>query len=259
MIEDVSVSRSKNCYVCIVHNLSDELKEIIRANLASICHGPARVSEVPEVFNYKNTLKEFFEVFDASQEPTQVGMMGELLAHLLIGKKIKKLKPLSLYLNQEERSIKKGFDILYGESNKLWVAEIKSGKKGSLTEVQKHRCLIKDAKSDLNSRLNEDIIARWRGALAGLDILRKKKSEKKKLQDILQKKYLDATKGKSQSTNVSVILVSVLFDGAKTVKPKDITTVISSIEAEKIFKELIAFLIQKKTLKKLEEFLRGQI
>ena len=43
----------------------------------------------------------------------QKGMLGELLAHILINNYIEKLKVFSPYFNKEEANIRKGFDVLY--------------------------------------------------------------------------------------------------------------------------------------------------
>src|SRR5690606_31574732 len=61
------------------------------------------------------------------------GMIGELLAHLLLNYTDNNFTSLSILKNKEEKSIKKGFDIIYCEvdCDKLWYSEVKSGKSES--------------------------------------------------------------------------------------------------------------------------------
>ncbi len=59
-------------------------------------------------------------------------MLGELLSHVIILKLFPNFEVVSPFFNMEEKSIRKGFDLLLYEAstNNIWITEVKSGAKG---------------------------------------------------------------------------------------------------------------------------------
>lgn len=73
----------------------------------------------------------------------------------------------------EERSIKKGYDVVLTEVNNpnLWITEVKSGKLHSnKSSNQTMNDLLGTAKRDLKERLNEENISLWLEAINGAKV-----------------------------------------------------------------------------------------
>jgi hypothetical protein len=92
-------------YICYVEDFSDELKTKIREMLGSIWHGAVDSAERKQ-FNYSSTVKRFLERYTEKTPDTKKGMIGELLAHLLIPNYVD-LQAISIMKNKEENSIRK--------------------------------------------------------------------------------------------------------------------------------------------------------
>jgi len=115
--------------MCCIENLSDELKTAIRDNLTRICHGADLASRSMVIFKYEATLKSFWDRYSTKDLNTRTGMLGELLAHVIILKKIDSFDVVSPFFNMEEKHIRKGFDLVLYEpaSNEVWITEVKAG------------------------------------------------------------------------------------------------------------------------------------
>lgn len=151
---------------CIFHinELSNELKEAIRIQMSSICHGAAYADTGRRMYDYKNTVKEFLRRYEEKTTKIKKGMIGELLIHLLVSYYFDELDVVSPFFNMEERSIKKGYDVVLTESDKanLWLIEVKSGElhKGKNSN-QTMSELLSTSKNDLKERLNEENNSLW--------------------------------------------------------------------------------------------------
>ena len=114
IFETVEVTNSENVSICIINDLSDELKNYIRNIFINICQG----DNIP--FEYKSVLKDFIERINKNSNKLKndehlKGIVGELLSHALIRYELNNIKPLSVLFNLEEKSFKKGFDIIFIE------------------------------------------------------------------------------------------------------------------------------------------------
>ncbi|MGP5033199.1 hypothetical protein ACTXJG_17520, partial [Glutamicibacter arilaitensis] len=141
--------------VVMIDGLSDELCQSIRDHLVSICRGPAAADGVPG-WDYKSTVRELHTRLDSKPRNLRVGMIGELLTHLLSPIVVPRLVQASVYFNKEERLHKKGFDLTYLEddSSCLWYCEVKSGEVLAGTSVAtKAVQLLRNASSDLIEKL----------------------------------------------------------------------------------------------------------
>src|SRR5690554_1423021 len=103
-----------------IHHISDELKDIIRRNLTSICHGSAHSKTA--LYGYKPTLKSFLNRYDSKAENTKKGMICEYLAHLCITESYENLRRSFELFNHEEKSLKKVFNLIVYDSveNGFW-------------------------------------------------------------------------------------------------------------------------------------------
>ena len=76
-IDGVNFQRDGKYAICHIEYLSDEIKELIRSNLPTICHG-SHVTDYGNapLFSYKTTLKSFLERYVSKDKNTQKGMVG---------------------------------------------------------------------------------------------------------------------------------------------------------------------------------------
>lgn len=262
-IDGIRFSRQKGYAICHIDNLSNDIKEILRKQLASVCYGPSKVASTRKAYSYKKTLSEFLSRYETKAPDTKMGMIGELLTHILVMQFFEEFSAVSPYFNLEERSIKKGFDvILYSRGkNELWITEVKSGelhKNKNATETV--IALLGTAKRDLNRRLNENHTTFWENAINGATIaLENKKDMKDAVVEILGNIEDEIVDENAKSTDKNVILVSSLFSSlSDEIKETDIKGASISIAGEKIFKEVIVFSFQKSTYQKVVDFLKSE-
>lgn len=124
-----------------VDKLDIVLTKILDENLVSICEG----SSMSDTKLVKLRLQDLF----VSKENTwKMGAISEFFVHLFI--KQNGLKQEFLFLNLEERSIKKGFDGVYSLDNEIWLMESKSG---SVSSAQiSHISKLEEAYKDLKDK-----------------------------------------------------------------------------------------------------------
>jgi hypothetical protein len=245
--------------LCIVDDLSDDLRVIIRCELSKVCHGMVKASSDSTIYSYKRTLKEFIKRYRNKVLTTQLGMIAELLCHILLFHFNENLKPASPFFNMEEASIKKGFDLIVFDKNdnSIWITEVKSGETGAIKKDQKFRSLIDLAKSDLSQRLSEDNSTIWYSAINNVELaVSSETSEKKILVKFLQDFLLSTETVSDAAATASVILVPVLFEDTKNA----IDFFVLQEKHKKInlsipFRKCNIFAIQKSTLTKIESFL----
>ncbi len=252
-----------NNTICIIEDFSNELKELIRKNLSSICHGISRGESGKDIYAYKNTLTEFIKRYESKTDNTKKGMIGELLAHVLLTDNLAEFKTGSPLFNMEESSIKKGFDIILLNiaAKTLYIAEIKSGHANSDSSKNKNTQLLNMSKTDLNSRLNENNQTIWHNAINGATVaLDSKKNLKDIITTILESNLRNAQNENSDSNSKNVVLVSVLYNSiTDKLIFENIVDFKSNLDGENIFNQVIIFSIQKETVSKVENFLKNEI
>jgi len=258
-IDDVSVIKGEKYAYCCVDNLSEQLKEIIRDELNIICYGKRRVEgDDLSFYSYKETIKEFLVRYERKTPKIQVGMIGELLTHILIARVFPKLEAISIYFNKEERSIKKGFDLNYlGEDKKsIWYGEVKSGELQLQTVDAKNVSLLKKATSDLSDKLRSGRRSLWESAI--IDVaLSIAANKEKSVADILKNDLMALQQQQSIARNG--VLVSVLFhDTGSKVSHKTIEAITEETLAVAEFSDIILFSIQKSTFAKVVDFLKEE-
>lgn len=263
-IAGIRFEQSGNSTLFIISYISEELIEKIQNQLSSICHGLSDGKSERDAYNYQNTLKEFFKRYEGKTNHQQIGMVGELLAHVLFFSYFDKFDTVSPFFNSEERNVKKGFDIiLYDtENSEIWITEVKSG---HIHQDKNANETIKDllgtAKRDLNSRLNENNQALWINAITGA---------KKSLDDCVDKKQLvknilesiqdEVVNDRAVSLDRNVVLVSTLFHNLSD--PIQISTArgfSSNLIVEGIFNKHLIVCIQKNTLDRIVNILREEL
>ncbi len=249
------------CVHINIADLSEELKLIIRARLAEICHGVAKASRNTTLYSYKQTVRSFLRRYDPKASDTKKGMIGELLTHVLFLHYFDAYKPASPNFNLEEESIKKGFDLVLINVNteEVWFAEVKSGECTGETSSQKLGGLLSVAKNDLKKNLGSKRETLWHNAVNGAAIAMKAGNLKEKI-EILLEDYAEKAPGYlNKSEDFNAILVAVCFTGDLQRATLEEFSQKHRYHLNQVeFRELISLSIQKSTYLAVEEFLRQE-
>lgn len=166
-MDGVSEKISGDIIVLEIQNLSDELKEKIKAELVTICYGEYGLVSSNIYHTFNATIKELVEERLPACRNGQVGAVGELLLNVLI-RVFTDLRVISPFFNLEERNVKKGFDIIAIDSdNMLWIIESKAGEPNRRynTATKKVCERINVARTDLDKRLNQYNSQLWCNAI----------------------------------------------------------------------------------------------
>lgn len=261
MIAGITTENTDLATICRVELFTDELKSEIRNRLAAICHGKDKVAAGSLVASYRETLKEFLKRYTNKCENTRKGMVGELLAHILLLKAFPEYEPANPYFNMEESSIKKGFDVIIFDKDcdELKIVEVKSGGAGASNADTANQALLNSAKNDLNGRLNDNKTHIWINAINGAKLALGGGKIKDEINNILEGCYIEASNDTQNSANKSVILVSVLYKEVNDPISINIThNKAEKIIKERLFKETTVFSIQKETWEQVVSFLEEE-
>lgn len=261
IIKGVRFQNFSEYAVCHIENFSDDIKERLRNQLSSICFGLSKAESSRKSYSYKRTLVEFLTRYDSKAPDTQMGMIGELLTHIIISSYFPELSAVSPYFNMEEKSIKKGFDvILYSRGNQeLWITEVKSGElhkgktaNGTLID------LLGTAKRDLQKRLNENEMTLWENAINGAYVaLENKKDVKDAVLEILYDFEDSVAEERAESKNKNVILVASLFSRlSDKIQVDEVKKYYTRMTKTKTFGNVIVLSFQKQTYQKVVDFLK---
>ncbi|MDR6372246.1 hypothetical protein J2795_003095 [Chryseobacterium bernardetii] len=260
LIDGVRQINKPNCTLYIIDNFSDEFKQIIRNQLQGIWSGFSEADSLPEFYSYKFTLESFLERYRPKDDKTKKGMIGELLAHTLLNHTDNNLTSLSILKNKEEKSIKKGFDIIYCEidCDKLWYAEVKSGKSetGKEDSTTYNQILLDRAKNGINSMILEKRNSLWESALIDVDLVIKQNNGKLDLKKLLSK---DSPKLKTRQKK-NVILISSLYHNiSDCINENSQVSFYNKTKLEDIFEEIKIISIQKNTFETVADFLSNEL
>ena len=172
--------------VAVVENVSDELKDHLRARLGDYCFGSELAREDAAYYSFSETIRQLLERFDSKAKTLKIGMAGELLTHLVLAAVDFGLTSGGVFFNKEEKHIKKGFDLMFLEdaSPAIWYGEVKSGEAPNASADAKAHDLLLDAARDLAEKLNAGASrSRWDSALidAGLALASNEATSMKRL------------------------------------------------------------------------------
>lgn len=246
--------------VFYINEITDDIKSALREELSFICYGKSSSESSYKRYSYKNTLKEFIKRYEGKSPKTQKGMIGELLTHLLFKYYFSdKFDVASPFFNKEERSIKKGFDIVIfeKEANLIYLTEVKSGELHSKkNENETTADLLGTAKRDLISRLNDsENESLWLNAINDAKLVFEQYTD---LKDAIVK-ILDETVEDIESSKANVILTSVLFSSLHNkIDQSSIRTKQAEFASANNFNKVILLALQKNTYIKVYNFLKEE-
>lgn len=264
-IDGVKFIKTKEYAYCNIEYFSDELKSIIRAHLAEICHGTGKASTGRIMYSYEMTIKEFLNRYEKKTTKIKKGLIGELLTHIIISEMFPEYRVISPYFNLEERSIKKGFDIVLASKKanyELFVTEVKAGEvhKGK-TSDETMNDLIGLAKNDLLSRLSDENTSLWHNAINGAQsALDRNDDYKNAIIEVLEDMGDKSVVGQVNNKDINVFLTGVLFanfsDRASETNTK---RKLNAIAKEGKFQSVFGLSIQKETFVKVYNFLKNEV
>lgn len=258
-INGVDILLTDDFCLFYIHNFSDELKCIIRKELSAICAGPEKVEF--KTYSYPNVLKEFLRRYEEKKIDQQKGLIGELLLHILLCSCVNhRFIACSPFFNMEERSAKKGFDIILREPNlnKIWFAESKAGE-GNKDSNSLMKALINRAKNDLLQRVTKDSSMLWMNAINSATNVMKAGITKKAILKILDDLSDDFSNGSKTLKDLNVVLSGCLFKGLiDKVEMHVLAEKVSTLKTEGCFAEQFIIAIQKNTYTAVYDFLKSE-
>lgn len=261
-IDGIDVIKKEGYYIFFINNFSEQVKELIRKKLCMICNGKSAAENQKEFNNYKNTLIQLNKrIKDKNDTSLKIGMIGELLVHAVFSHYLPEYQSLSPFFNLEENNIKKGFDLVLINNNKIWINEVKSGNIG-LNETQDTTItnLINRSKLDLKARLNNGNLTLWLNAINHARIaLDRYNDEKDIVENILNDIYVNTQNDYLQGKNMNVFLTGVLFHD---IDNKFLETTVKSkqekIQEESLFNNVIIIALQKSLCDTVIDFLNKE-
>ena len=105
-----------NNLILEINYLSSELKEQIKDNLVEICHGEYGPASSSKHMSLNGTIAELSSRI-TEDKTKRIGIVGELLLNVVI-RGFSNMRIISPFFNIEDRSFKKGFDIISIDDNK---------------------------------------------------------------------------------------------------------------------------------------------
>lgn len=256
----LEIEKVGNSTICTFSGLTDEIKDYIRSELAAICYGSEDVQEDEVFFSYASTVKEFMEIYNTKSEELQKGIMGELLAHIVLKSHFTSLTGVGVMLNKEEHNIRKGFDLIHFDRNdvSIWYGEVKAGAKpDNKTQNQKARDLIHTAKRDLKTKLSGVRRKLWLTARVDAR-LSLSEPRAKTVRNLLTNDHVELSGQTGVKKNA--VLASVLFHSTSDlINKSEIDAVQQSIHSENHFNQVLVISIQKSTMEALETFFASEV
>ncbi|QQX59715.1 hypothetical protein [Pseudomonas chlororaphis] len=263
-MDGISFKQIDQYALCRVESFSDELKQALRDNLTRICHGADQASRDRAIFKYPATIKHFWEQrYSKKTWETRIGMLGELLSHVIILKLFPDFDVVSPFFNMEEKSIRKGFDLLLYETSKnnVWITEVKSGGMGKdKTSCSATSALLRLARDDLKKRLAEPELNHWLNAInAARNAIHNKANYRDSVIEILELEGDLADGNSATASDNNVFLISALFsEVSQAIDEQTVSKFTTKLVAESVFKTVWVLSLHKGTMEKLEEFLRTE-
>lgn len=244
----IGVIEENNCYFLFVDdNVFNNFDGIIKKGFISICHGYRNSNK------YKISLvaREFLERLDAKKTKDQIGYIGEFLYHIFVKYVMVNYKPISIFFNTEEKSAKKGFDMLLSDGQKIWYSEVKSGQANSIEQINDiNAARFSTAHSDLCSKVEsgDKNIVYWTTAIDKLCMCITNEIDETMISNLLNNDMMcDEQKSK--------IIVSVIFhDSDVQVQPTRIIDMLS--KWRKTDPNIIGVCIRKRTIERVINVIR---
>lgn len=265
MVNGITLTKDEknNVYLCTINKFSEELQELLRARLVSICEGEYDSVRLGKFNTYASTLDEFLDRYNDKTENIKKGMIGELICHMLMVDCLDGFNCISPFFNMEERNIKKGHDLVYFREaeNEVWAVEVKSGEQQAKpkTNTDLTLKLLEKADSGIGDKLGKIEKNIWKNALNGLHKVVEAGVTKDSIEEILGTYKERARKGVHAPSEYNVILASVLFnDVSSSIDISKIHEWKLESEIDAKYSSSLVFSFHKNTYQKIVDFLNEE-
>ena len=161
----------------------EDLKEMIKNQLAEVCYGVEPIAIEPDEYTYHAACRQIHKNLLRYKDEAKYGLIGELLMHILAPNYLDfSAESISRIFALQNQNIKQGFDLNFYDKGckKIWYGEVKSG----LVEKSNRRGLINKAHKGLknyfdNIMSKKEISTRHRWEAAKAEVAVMFASEKK--------------------------------------------------------------------------------
>jgi hypothetical protein len=237
---------NQNILEIICNDEEETIKQKLKQLLVTICYG--KEQEELEIISFDETIEELNKRIERKTDEQKAGMIGELLFHLKSFEKLKNYSNISIYLNREERSVKKGFDVLLFDGKKVWYTEVKSRENAQNENItDSHVSKIQEAITDVKGKFSSNNKNYWLTAKSNIANVEEKEL-KKQIADILTKEI-------DEQIEKNAIGVSAVFK--KDIDNIDKKKVKKVLDREKNnFKNIVAVCISHEDYKKMVKILK---
>ena len=253
------IEDTQQCHLIVVDDFTDELRNAIRSRLCEICYGQQTLLPGSMWADYQLTIKEFLARYDTKTSRQKKGIIGEFLTHVLARHYLNGLEPASILFNKEERSMRKGFDLVFLErkDETVWYSEVKSGHPAA-TDTPSNKCLdlLRTTRTDIADKFTNAPTNAWFSAVVDSN-LTVSASIRPTLQRLLN---ADAPSKRPDDFSAAAILVAVVYaPPTNNVDYDDISEYFEDAYEDVLFSNLIVLSIQKGTVERVVDFLRNEI
>ncbi len=245
--------------ILVLEEVTEEIKSALLERLSEYCYGRVRAAEDPDYYSLDTTIEQFFTLYDAKGDDTKLGIAGELVVHLLVPHGHERLVSSAVFLNKEESSIKKGFDLTFYDDDDggLWYGEVKAGHVNvSQTADSKVRDLVGVAERSLHEMFTTDVRKkRWDAAQFDADATLQG-AEAATVKQLLRADFKTLNGG--AAPKVRALLCGVVMHDLDLSEIDSHTgeDLIASVSGRKRFADLRLLLIQQSDLEDLVDVLR---
>lgn len=253
------IEDTENCHLIVVDDFTDDLRNAIRSLLCEICYGQQTLSPGSMRADYQVTIRDFLDRYDSKTIFQKKGIIAELLTHILARHYLDFLEPASILFNKEERSMRKGFDLVLiePECETVWYSEVKSGHP-ALEDTSSEKCLdlLRIARTDITDRLTNTSSTAWFSAVVDSSI-----TVSEQIRPTLQRLLdVDAIAKQSDDFSAAAILVAVVYAPSIDLVDYDcVSEYFEDTRNDTLFSDLIVLSVQKETVDRIVEFLRSEI
>jgi len=253
------IEDTEQCHLIVVDDFTDELRNAIRSRLCEICYGQQTLLLGSMLADYQRTVREFLNRYDTKTDLQKKGIIAELLTHVLARHYLDNLEPASILFNKEERSMRKGFDLIFLEPvhETVWYSEVKSGHPAA-SDTPSEKCLdlLRIARADMTDRLTNTPADVWFSAIIDSNLTvseRIRPALRRLLED-------DATAKRAVDFSAAAMLVAVVYASPTSEVDYDgISEYFENVYEDALFSDLIVLSVQKETVTRVVDFLRGEI
>ena len=238
----------------------EDLKEMIKNQLAEVCYGAEPIAIEPDEYTYHAACRQMYENLMRYSDKGRYGVIGELLMHILAPKYLDfSAESISRIFALQNQNIKQGFDLNFYDKGckKIWYGEVKSGLAGKNNRrelINKAHKGLKNYFDNIMSKKEISTRHRWEAAKAEAAVMfaSEKKIELTKLLSS-SRNMISQRKG----SNRNAILMAVNFgDFAYDITDaKDIIRKIDGIKKTECFDDFIIICIHRKMFDDIIDFL----